>query len=297
MDKKYCYWSIGNKEYAFFLKTLVKSARKVGVKEDFHVWSDRKIKGAVTHYMDRREASNIDEGNLFLYEFKFKYLKKMLNLNYDYYVYLDSDIYFVRKPRNPLTMLKGDPMHVFLETNLIEHKYLVRSAWWKCPTIEFIKLMRDMGVKSEKIYNINAGMLIISREYVEQMCNLAYKFWIYAQKKGYNFMDEPPICYAMHMLCSDTEKHLLKDNLDFYAPYASSYKLSNFEKKFPNGRPWTLEIFFTGQKILVNPAIVHFILYKEHLLGFNGRLFRKVNYLFNKMKNYKFFRFLKSYFH
>jgi hypothetical protein len=280
-QKKFCYWSIGDKKYALILNTLVKSARSVGVTEDFHVWADRKIEGAINHYIDGIVKEG-KEGKMLGFEFKFKYLKKMLDFDYDYYVYLDSDTYFVRKPRNPLTLLKGDSMHMFLESNLFEYEHFTKPGWEGCSIPVVINAMRDMGVKSERIYNINGGFWIISKNRVYEMIDLVYSFWKYMHNKGHNVADETGLSYAMHMLCSNTENHLLRNNLDFYGFYLTS----QCRNKLPDGKSWEMEEWFTGQKILVNPAIVHCFYSKELLidasLSFHKKIVSRIIRFLNK---------------
>ena len=276
--KKFCYWSIGNKECALVLRTAVRSARNVGITEDFHVWTDRQIDGAINHYLDSYEAKHLGESGLFFAEFKFKYLKKMLDFDYDYYIFFDADTYFVRKPRNPLTLLRGDPMHIFLQTNLVENQSLNRSGWHYCPLTVLIKAMRDMGVTSKKIYNVNGGFFIIAKEHVTEMVDLVYKFWWHMHDVGYDFTEEPPLSYAMHMMCKDTEKHLLADNLDFYGNYVTDFNTAKGKNKLPGKELWTMGSFFTDEKFLVSPAIVHCVFSKKLLLTPYDLFFRRVKY-------------------
>lgn len=264
--KKYCYWAVGDGEYAILLKSLVKSARSIGVTEDFHVWSDRDIEGAISHRIDSCDIGKLNINSSFLYEFKFKYLKKMVQFEYDYYVYLDSDIYFTRKPDDPLVLLKGDPIHLFLETNLnTTPRHRCRSEWWGCPLPEIVRAMRECGVQNKNIYNLNGGFWIIDRRYVSEVLNLSYKFWQCLRDKGYpNIADEIPLSYAMHVLCRNPEDHLLSKHRDYFGN--CDYVNFTIFKKILNRKTWITKCPFTGTRVLVNPAVVHCISLKDKLI-------------------------------
>ena len=95
--KKFCYWSVADGQHALMMQTCVRSARAARVREDFHVWSDRAIAGAIAH-----DAGQFDKH---LYHFKFDFLQKQAaRLNYDYFVWLDADNYFVRHPGDVLSL-------------------------------------------------------------------------------------------------------------------------------------------------------------------------------------------------
>src|SRR5271154_4100486 len=89
MRERYCYWSAVDGIYAQMMQTVVDSAREAGVFKDFHVWTDRPIDGATCH-----PAANFDKT---LYLFKLRFLRdEVSRLDYDYFVWLDADSYFVR---------------------------------------------------------------------------------------------------------------------------------------------------------------------------------------------------------
>ena len=96
MSERFCYWSVGDGPYGQMLATMVASARRVGVEEDFHLWTDRTIDAAQCHELP-------DEFDKRLYLFKFEILRRTVaELDYDYFVFLDADSYFVRHPGDVL---------------------------------------------------------------------------------------------------------------------------------------------------------------------------------------------------
>lgn len=249
-----CFWSVGDGECAFILQALVDSFRGVGMEGDFHVFSDRKIEGAITHLV-----APFDKRGFF---FKFAFLQSQLVLmDYDYFIYIDSDCLFVRKPPDLLSLVASSPIHFSLETVIAGD--VLQKNWWNCPLSEYVGMMRECGVTSKEIYTLNGGFFILRREAIETACGLAQDFFEYAQARGHIFPDEPLWGYAMHMLCEDPKKHLLSDHWDVWA---SDWK-GEFAKSLPEGKPWTFEDYMTGKQHVVNPAIVHALRSKQLLIA------------------------------
>lgn len=248
-----CYWAVGDGECAFMLQALVDSFHQVGMKDDFHVFSDRQIKGAHTHLID-----SVDTHYSF---FKFTLLQAQVQQwNYRYFVYLDADTLFVRKPQPMLDVMHGAPLHFFLESPLT--KPLKKKKWWNCPVKYLVEMMRDCGVVCNNIYTLNSGCFVIQREAIELACGLAMDFWRYAHTQGYLLPDEPAWVYAMHMLCHDPDQHLL-----FHYPnlWCSDWE-GVFAGRLPDGKEWTFRDYMTGEPHQVNPAIVHAIRSKSDLM-------------------------------
>ena len=154
MTPSYCYWSVADGEYARMFAATIQSARRAGVFKDFHVWADRPIPEAISH-----EAGPFEKWQ---YLFKLTFLRDAVRkLNYDYFVWLDTDTWFVRNPGNVLRVLKGSPIHIALESDVCR-KENKRSDWWRCPNETFAALMRTKGVRSRAIFNVNGGLFICS---------------------------------------------------------------------------------------------------------------------------------------
>jgi hypothetical protein len=226
-------------------KATIKSARAVGVPNDFHVWSDRPIVGGIVH-----PSGNFrNEGWLF----KFTFLRDAVRkLNYDYFVWFDTDTYFVRNPGDVLRHMHGSPIHIALECDVLAANNS-RMDWWDCPNRMFAKLMWRMGVRSRRIYNVNGGFVIVHREAIETVFRLAMDFYRYGLECSYRFVDEQLWSYAMHMLCADTHVHTLRETDDLWA----SDWTGNFADRLPTDSPWELTDYFTNERRFVNPSIVH----------------------------------------
>jgi hypothetical protein len=246
MNKEICFWSIGDGECALMLQTLVDSFHRVGMTEDFHVFSDREIKGAVTHLVGPFDKRG--------FLFKFAFLQsEVAKWNYRYFIYIDSDTLFVRKPKPLIPLFENSPLHFFMETPLIQAT--TRTEWWNCPIDKYIRMMRDCGVRNEEVFGLNSGFFMIKKEAISLACGLAQDFLEYALGQGYFFPDEPLWNYAMHMLCDAPEKHLLKDHFDVWCTDWEGV----FAKELPKGQPWTRHDYMNQEPYLVNPAILHLV--------------------------------------
>lgn len=249
MLANYCWWSIGDGIHGKMLRSVVKSMKEHNVEGDIHLWTDQNnIPGAIIHKVG---TNSFDKQH---YLFKFKFLREqVIMLPYDYFIFIDADSYVVHElPYDPIMMMQGSPIHSFLEsyTSNLKNK---RFDWWGCWLPLYEQLMRECGVISERVYNVNAGYWIVHREAVHRVCELADYFWNHAKKKGVTFTEEAPLAYATHMLCGDAERHTL---LNFSDMWASDWT-GEFNNVLPEYREWNFEEYFTGEKIKVKPSIVH----------------------------------------
>lgn len=253
--KELCYWSIADGEYSYMLQALVNSYRAVGMKDDFHVFCDRNIEGAITHPIESFDKS--------FFWFKFTFLQRFVQqLDYRHYAYIDSDNYFVRKPRPFLDLLEKSPVHSFLEFDCTLPA--LRKVWHACPLPEYVRLMRECGITTKQVYNVNAGFFIVKRDAVDVVCSFAEEFWEHALKQGYVFTEEAPLAYATQMLCEDPEKHLLRDLSDIWC----SEWTGHFAGRIPDGKGWMFDNYMTYEPyMMVDPAIVHAIKSKEALIA------------------------------
>ena len=137
MKERYCYWSVVDGPYTEMMKSVVKSARQVGVFTPFHIWSDRPVEGSTHHPVKTFDKT--------CYLFKLRFLREEVKkLNFDYFVWLDADTYFVRKPKDVLGVLHGSPVHASLESDACAPNN-TRPDWWNCPLQHYAALMRARG--------------------------------------------------------------------------------------------------------------------------------------------------------
>jgi hypothetical protein len=196
--------------------------------------------------------------------FKLRFLRdEVSRLDYDYYVWLDADTYFVRDPGNLLRLMRGSPVHVCMESDICRPDNK-RPDWWGCSLKNCAALMRFMGVRSRAIFNTNGGFWIVHRGAVSRFCELVFEFADAAKKLGlHQFCDEPCLAYAMQMLCGDPYAHTLKETADVWA----SEWTGVYKNRLPDGEPWTFTDYFNFETFEVNPAIVHAMRSKNALMG------------------------------
>ncbi len=255
MSGSYCYWSVVDGDYPIMMESVIESARRVGVFKDFHVWTDRQVKGATSHEMLDRDKSH--------YLFKFNYLRnEVKKLNYDYFIWLDADTWFVRNPGNPLRVLHGSPVHSSLESDACDPENQ-RPEWWDCSLKNYAALMRFKGVRSKSVFNVNGGFWIVHHDAIDTFYDLAMDFWHFCKDAEYVFTDEPPLAYATHMLCGNPYLHTLQATSDLWA----SDWTGNYNNVLPDGKPWQFVDYFTNKPSWVNPAIVHALRCKGALVA------------------------------
>jgi hypothetical protein len=261
MSNKYCWWSIGDGIHGQMLRSVVKSMQDQNIEGDIHLWTDQdEIPGATVHKI---ETNSFDKKH---YLFKFNFLKEQVaKLDYEYFIFIDADSYFVKPlPYSPLDMMHGSPVHSFLEssTSNVEN---IRYDWWSCWIPHYEELMRDCGVNSTNVYNVNAGYWIVKKEAVKTFCELTSFFWGFAKSRGYEFTEEAPLAYATHMMCGDAEKHTLTKYPDMWA----SDWTGHFDNKLPVDEEWDFIDYFSMKPIKVRPSLVHCMRSKNVLSSMN----------------------------
>lgn len=259
---KFFYWTIADGEHSKMAQVLVDSARKSGVTEDFHIWSDRKIEGAINH-----ECGDFDHAH---YMFKIKFLKEEVSKikGYDYCVFLDADNYFVRNPGNLDKYIANNDIFVQLESELTS-ELLVRKDWWGLEIKYFDLLFSKFVGSRERYWNCNAGLFMVRMSEIKVISEMIETVFNYCNKKLKlrDFTEEPPLAIAGHLV-SFPERNTLRCTSNLWA----SDWTGIFANQLPFGEGWKFVDYMTDEKIPVNPAIVH-CMRSDHLLirKFNER--------------------------
>lgn len=255
-SSKFCYWSVGDGNHSLMLQTLIKSARAQGVKEDFHVWTDRSITGNDVFVHDCG-TFNKDK-----YLFKFKFLQEVKKLDYEYFVFLDADNYFVRHPGHFEELLGDDKVFIQMENRCNERK-MTRGDWWGCKIEYYPLLLWYHGVKSKTVWNTNAGFWIVKKEVIDEVCDKGLEFWKWCKENiKVEFTEEAPLAFLGHILQKNLEeKTLEKTSGTWCSDWTGQYK-----DRLPDGNSWQFEDYMSGEKIMVNPAIVHCMRSKEAMV-------------------------------
>lgn len=261
---KICYWSIAWGDYAYMVQALVSSFRQVGFKEDFVVFCDKKIKGATNFEIDK--SIELDQ----LQFFKFEYLKnKMKHMDYDLFVFIDADHFFVRAPTlSPLDLLKDNsPWHSFLESPINTAK-TQRPDWWGIKNKDLTNYFRALGVISREIRNTNGGFWMCKKNFIEEACTLAKVSHIYLKEKGHSVPEEVSIGYISNYISADNSYRFSEKYLEYWG----SDWTEAFKDKLPDGNKWNLVSYMTNENLLVNPAIVHAMRSKSALVEYGKNI-------------------------
>ena len=256
-------WSVAWGDYRYMLQNLMNSIRSVGIEHDILTFSDQPLSGVISCEMDK----NIHlDGTQY---WKFDYLTKIAKLDYDVFVFIDSDHHFVRKPRLDFhELLAGDPWHSFLESPL-NNSTTSRSDWWSVQNKDMVKLWRDFGVTQNTLYNTNGGFWICKKEFAEHARKTVLLFKEFQSKLNLNLPEEVPIGVLSHMFSMDYQKRLHKNLMDIWA----SEWTGVLKDRLPNGSDWEFVEYMTGKKITVNPSVVHAMRSKSALVQSGHQIF------------------------
>lgn len=239
------------------METLIASARAVGVEEDFHVWTTSNVRGAISH-----PSGNFDKQS---YMFKFKFLQEGISrLDYEYFVFLDADNYFVRHPGHEAfdRLLRNNKWFAQLESDCTS-PFVRREDWWGCPIRWYSLLMRYHGATGKHIYNTNAGFWIVRKEAINEFCNRGIGFFQFCRNELHlvNFTEEPSVAHLGHLV-EDPEQNTFNETCTVWA----SDWIGHFKDRLPNDESWQFEDYMTGEKHRVNPAIVHAMRSKDAMI-------------------------------
>jgi len=256
---KFCYWSVADGAHGQMMTTCIASARNVGVTDDFHIWTDQEIPGAICH-----PCGNYNK-HKYLFKLRFLY-NEVKKLNYDYFIFIDADNYFVKHPGNGTfdTLLRDNELFVQMENDCTSPN-VKRGDWWSMPIKFWVQTNKFKGVTSRKIWNTNAGFWIVKKEYIDEFYEKTMEFWNYCYHElGIEFTEEAPIAFIGNLRQKDNELSSLRNTSQVWA----SDWTGNFKDKFPSvNETWDFEDYMSGEKIQVCPAIVHMMKGKDLLIN------------------------------
>jgi len=265
-------WSVAWGDYKYMLQSLTNSIRTSGIDYDVLTFSDEPLVDTFSCELDK----NIDLD--FKQYWKFHYLKKIQSLNYDIFVFIDSDHYFVRKPSKDFVEILGsDPWHSFLE-GAMNAPTTRRGDWWGVKNQEMVQIFREFGVYQKDVYSTNGGFWICKKSFIEQAANVAFLFRDFQKSKGHDLPEEVAISVLSHLFSEDYSKRFHSRYHDIWA----SEWTGVLKDKMPDGSFWDFQEYMTNERINVNPAIVHAMRSKNALVE-NGKK------IFEETKDERFF--------
>jgi hypothetical protein len=250
-------WSVAWGNYAYMLQSLVNSIRSVNIEVDILTFSDKPLQNCISKELE--PDIELD----FKQYWKFYYLSKLKDTNYDLFVFIDSDHYFVRKPSIDFADIIGsDPWHSFLESP-INGSDTKRTDWWGVKNNDMVKLYRNFGVYQDIIYNSNGGFWMCKKEFIDQAKNTALLFRDFQKQLNLNLPEEVAIAIFGHLFSKDYTQRFHSQYLNYWA----SEWIGSFKDCLPNGQPWIFEEYMTGHRSWINPDIVHAMRSKSALIS------------------------------
>lgn len=270
-------WSVAWGDYRYMMQSLMSSIKDVGVECDLLAFSDQPLSEIVSCEIDK----NIELD--FKQYWKFHYLEKIKDLDYDVFVFIDSDHYFVRKPSKNFSEIVGeDPWHSFLESpiNSLETK---RPDWWGVPNATMAELYKGFGVNQKTVYSTNGGFWICKKNFASHAAKVGLMFRDFQKSKGFNLPEEVAIAVLSHMFSKNYENRFHKNYLDIWA----SEWTGALKDKIPAGSPWIFQEYMTHEQSEVNPAIVHAMRSKQALVEKGKMIFESSDRTFSDWNQVK----------
>lgn len=252
-------WSVAWGDYRYMLQNMVDSIRRVGIDHDILTFTDEPLHGTISCELD----SSIERD--FKQYWKFHYLSKVSELDYDLLVFIDSDHYFVRRPPEFSELIGSDPWHSFLESP-INSNLTRRGDWWGVPNNMMVNLYRDFGVTQRTIYSTNGGFWIAKKGFAKHAASVAFLFRDFQKARRLDLPEEVLVAILSHLFSRDYSERFHSRHM---ATWASEWT-GVFADRLPDGEPWSFQEYMTHAKSFVNPAIVHAMRSKNALVA-SGR--------------------------
>lgn len=260
-------WSVAWGDYRYMLQSLMDSIRSVGINHDILTFSDEPLHGVIS--CEKDPSIQMD----FKQYWKFKYLSKISRLDYDLFVFIDSDHYFVRKPDLDFSdMVGNDPWHSFLESP-INSERTRRSDWWGVQNESMVRLYRDFGVAQKTIYSTNGGFWICKRSFANHASSVASLFNEFQRGRGLDLPEEVLVAILSHMFSMNYSDRFHSRYMNIWA----SEWTGVLSDRIPSGEPWQFQEYMTHEKSQVNPAIVHAMRSKNALVRMGKEIFERTS--------------------
>lgn len=256
-------WSVAWGDYRYMMQSLMSSIRGVGIDHDILTFSDEPLSGTISCEMDKGIEMDFKQ------YWKFHYLRKIKDLNYDLFVFIDSDHYFVRKPSKDFCEVVGDdPWHSFLESP-INAPSTKRGDWWGVQNPEMVKIYKDFGASQKTLYNSNGGFWMCKKSFADHAASVGLLFRDFQRGRGLDLPEEVCIAIMSHMFSADYTRRFHSKYLDFWA----SEWTGAIKDKIPDGSFWDFQEYMTHERMSVNPSIVHAMRSKSALVAKGKEIF------------------------
>lgn len=261
-------WSVAWGEYRYMMQSMMNSIKASGSECDLMVFCDEPLSEVLSLEMDLKIEMDFKQ------YWKFRYLPKLAELEYDLFVFIDSDHYFVRKPPKSFSEIIGDdPWHSFLESP-INAPDTRRGDWWGVPNQRMAEIYRGFGVTQNRIYSTNGGFWMCKRDFLVNASSVGLMFRDYQKPFGFDLPEEVAIAVMSHMFGRDYSDRFHSNYMDVWA----SEWTGALKDRIPDGNPWRFQEYMTGRVSEVNPAIVHAMRSKSALVSLGKSVFEETKY-------------------
>ena len=258
-------WSVAWGDYRYMLQSLMDSISSVGIKHDMLTFSDEPLSGVISCETDKSIEMDFKQ------YWKFHYLRKLSELDYDLFVFIDSDHYFVRKPSKDFSEIIGsDPWHSFLESP-INSSDTKRGDWWGVPNESMVKIYRNFGVVQDIVYNTNGGFWMCKKNFLKHASSTGLLFRDYQRNLKLDLPEEVAIAVMSHMFSKDYSSRMHSQYTDLWA----SEWTGALKDKLPDGSEWVFQEYMTHARSTLNPAIVHAMRSKSALTENGKNIFER----------------------
>lgn len=254
--KRVCFFTYADNDWRYMAQTMVNSMRVHGVTSDIICFGDTPILGATKTYYRKLTTEQKH-----LYFFKLDLLTTFAYATqYDYLVWLDADILFVRPPpADFLAPMEHSPLHIHLGWDF---GLMPGEFWWGILHSEIIATYRKYGVITDTIHVANGGFWIVERKFITTMYDMVQQFRT-AKPSNAKYVDELVIGWVLHLVTRNLNIHIgsnLRSDYVIYEP--DVYRLPLDETLYIRNNIYP----YCNQYVKVDPAIVHLVHGKTALL-------------------------------
>lgn len=257
---KLCYFTGTNRggKDNRMIQHMIRSARAVGVPEDFYVFSPEPVAEAMQSIL-------IKQGYPWKFHMaKLEFLRRLASeTDYDYFAWLDSDNWFTRDPGDLANLIRGNPLWVCMEEDVL-HPKRRQTDWYGIPYPVLVDIFRREGATCNQVWSSNGGFWIVRREAINVVVDRAFDFFHRMHAAGWkNTPDELVLAMLGQTMVDNPHLNTLKATQDIWA----CDWIGRFRGTVPGGQPWLYADWLTGEEWKINPAIVHAMRSKDAMSG------------------------------
>lgn len=264
LKANFCYFTGTNRtNEKQIIETMIASARRSGVPEDIHVFSPVDIDGAVNY---RIEATRSWKNHFT----KIDLLKELHDIvpQYDYYVWLDTDTFFVRDPGTLKELIRDNKTWIAMESQLTDPNNK-HHGWQYIERNHLVRWMQELGCGPEA-YGTNGGLWIVRSDAVDEFHHKGFELRAEIDRRaGRNIDDEVVLSILGQIMVPDPQNNQFETYKHIWVCDWNS-QWSDAKGKLPDGSDWHQWDWLTGADMgMVNPAIIHAMRSKQ-LMGGSG---------------------------